>query len=94
MNVIIVTSLAGTRHVRDLGELTLAQMSDFESFMAKLKSDRNIRDYLITGSESSTFAEVMSWASQFVPARQYTRSELFIQTADDYAPAERRKNPD
>lgn len=75
-NVVIVTSRQGTRHVRTLGQLSIQQMREFELLMSQLKRDNHIKDFLITGCVHTTFDEVVSWASQFVPSQQLTREEL------------------
>lgn len=75
-NVVIVTSLQGTRHIHTLPQISIQQMREFELLMSQLKRDRLIKDYLITGCANSTFDGFVSWASQFVPSQQLTRDEL------------------
>lgn len=84
-NVLIVTSLQNTKHVRVLGEISIFQMRQLELLMSQLKRDRHIKDYLLTGGEPATFEAAITWASRFNPPCQYTNDEMGLVSSEGVA---------
>jgi len=76
VNVLIVTSHTGGRHVRVMDQLSIEQMRDFALLWDRLKSQGHIRDYLLTSCSYSGVAEVSEWGKTFEPA---TYADIFTQ---------------